>query len=553
MFSVTSDPAANVSFQAAPPKPATDPIARPDSFAALVEAMPTRRNDRRRKPRRRPAPQQRPDDTAATRRRAPRQNIVGQCGPRVPAIRNRPRQSPIRADANADAGGLHRPKAGCRHPATGKRAVQGSGDTGSTATPDAASADHAHRHSRPPDSGRRRARLPPPSPSRCHHGCSDRGAAGNTSDRSPLLRRPSPRVPPSRHRNAVSEHAQTAPESAPERNTAATATTATEPRPRVGAAAGSTSRCAHQRPDAGSEPVATAVISSAAGARRPTRTGGGRRCRDAVPTSRRRPRPSLRSRRALPKAPHPSRPASYRMPILPHRRPQPAPRAPPPQPNATASRKPTVASRTPQSAMPHKPVRRQSQRTAPSAHEHRAAAGQISADASDVSQANAAQQPQLQLDHAASAIPLTATAATAAAVPLSGLAVEIAVFGAKRQDSFDIRLDPADLGRIDVRIDVDRNGQVTSHLTVEKPETLAMLQQDAPQLQRALDDAGLKTGNGGLQFSLRDQSSSGQNNGNERRQCAAAGHQRGRYRSRRGRGTTYGRTLGSSGGVDIRV
>ena len=87
--------------------------------------------------------------------------------------------------------------------------------------------------------------------------------------------------------------------------------------------------------------------------------------------------------------------------------------------------------------------------------------------------------------------------------------------GQSGKSRFDIRLDPADLGRIDVRIDVDRNGQVTSHLTVEKPETLSMLRQDAPQLQRALDDAGLKTGNGGLQFSLRDQSSSGQNNGNE--------------------------------------
>ena len=56
---------------------------------------------------------------------------------------------------------------------------------------------------------------------------------------------------------------------------------------------------------------------------------------------------------------------------------------------------------------------------------------------------------------------------------------------------------------------------MTSHLTVEKPETLSMLRQDAPQLQRALDDAGFKTGDSGLQFSLRDQSSSGQNNGNE--------------------------------------
>ena len=100
-------------------------------------------------------------------------------------------------------------------------------------------------------------------------------------------------------------------------------------------------------------------------------------------------------------------------------------------------------------------------------------------------------------------------------VPLSGLALEIAASAKNGKSSFEIRLDPAELGRIDVRIDVDRSGQVTSHLTVEKPETLSMLQQDAPQLQRALDDAGLKTGNGGLQFSLRDQSSSGQNSGNQ--------------------------------------
>jgi hypothetical protein len=81
-----------------------------------------------------------------------------------------------------------------------------------------------------------------------------------------------------------------------------------------------------------------------------------------------------------------------------------------------------------------------------------------------------------------------------------------------------------------------------------------MLRQDAPQLQRALDDAGFKTGDGGLQFSLRDQSSSGQNRGNDNDRnaqrlvisnddtipTAVAGH-------------SYGRLLGSSSGVDIRV
>ena len=150
--------------------------------------------------------------------------------------------------------------------------------------------------------------------------------------------------------------------------------------------------------------------------------------------------------------------------------------------------------------------------------------------------------------------PLTVTAATDAAVPLSGLALEIAVSARSGKSRFEIRLDPAELGRIDVRIDVDRNGQVTSHLMVEKPETLSMLRQDAPQLQRALNDAGLSTGDGGLQFSLRDQSSSGQNddNGsgpNAHRLIVAEEDSVPAVVA----GRTYGRMLGSSSGVDIRV
>src|SRR5206468_10950016 len=106
------------------------------------------------------------------------------------------------------------------------------------------------------------------------------------------------------------------------------------------------------------------------------------------------------------------------------------------------------------------------------------------------------------------------TASNSLAVPLNGLALQIAVTAQGGKSRFQITLDPAELGRIDVRIDVDRHGQIFSHLTVEKPETLAMLRQDAPQLQRALDNAGFKTGDNGLQFSLRDQSSSG-NGGHE--------------------------------------
>jgi flagellar hook-length control protein FliK len=138
---------------------------------------------------------------------------------------------------------------------------------------------------------------------------------------------------------------------------------------------------------------------------------------------------------------------------------------------------------------------------------------------------------------------------------MSGLAMEIAASAKSGKSRFEIRLDPAELGRIDVRIDVDRNGQVTSHLTVERPETLSMLRQDANQLQKALDNAGLSTGNSGLQFSLRDQSQQGQQNNGQQSNpnahrlivseddsvpAAIAGR-------------TYGRALGATSGVDIRV
>jgi chemotaxis protein MotD len=122
--------------------------------------------------------------------------------------------------------------------------------------------------------------------------------------------------------------------------------------------------------------------------------------------------------------------------------------------------------------------------------------------------------PQIPATTAVPAAQLTATAMTNLAVPVSGLAVQIAASARAGNSRFEIRLDPAELGRIDVRLDVDKHGQVSSHLTVEKPETLAMLRQDAPQLQRALEDAGLKTGQNGLQFSLRDQSSGQQNSNN---------------------------------------
>jgi hypothetical protein len=101
--------------------------------------------------------------------------------------------------------------------------------------------------------------------------------------------------------------------------------------------------------------------------------------------------------------------------------------------------------------------------------------------------------------------------ADVAPIQIAGIAVEIAARAQAGRNRFEIRLDPPELGRIDVRLDVDNSGNVTSRLVVERVETLEILRRDAGELQRALQDAGLKTSDNGLQFTLRDQNFAGRN------------------------------------------
>jgi flagellar hook-length control protein FliK len=147
-----------------------------------------------------------------------------------------------------------------------------------------------------------------------------------------------------------------------------------------------------------------------------------------------------------------------------------------------------------------------------------------------------------------------ANGANVAPVPLAGVAVEIAARAQAGTNRFEIRLDPPELGRIDVRLDVDRQGQVTSRLVVEKAETLDMLRREAPQLERALEQAGFKTGDGGLQFSLRDQSGNAQRNDRDgpmpnANRVVVPDEDMPQVQAARG----YGRWFGANGGVDIRV
>lgn len=119
--------------------------------------------------------------------------------------------------------------------------------------------------------------------------------------------------------------------------------------------------------------------------------------------------------------------------------------------------------------------------------------------------AGTASPPTLTVNVSASAASPGPVSPNTPHVPVSALAVHIAQQHKNGARRFDIRLDPPELGRIEVRLDVSRDGQVTTHLVVERSETLDLLQRDARQLERALQNAGLNTSDDGMKFSLKDQ------------------------------------------------
>ncbi len=83
------------------------------------------------------------------------------------------------------------------------------------------------------------------------------------------------------------------------------------------------------------------------------------------------------------------------------------------------------------------------------------------------------------------------------------VSVQVSKAVAQGLDRIQMQLKPADLGRVDIQLEVTHDGRVNAVVQVEKQETLDMMRPDSRQLEQALKDAGLKTDGGSLQFSLR--------------------------------------------------
>ncbi|MDA8048609.1 MAG: flagellar hook-length control protein FliK [Rhodospirillales bacterium] len=99
----------------------------------------------------------------------------------------------------------------------------------------------------------------------------------------------------------------------------------------------------------------------------------------------------------------------------------------------------------------------------------------------------------------------TATASSAPALPTPAAQLAPALFTLGRSGSsavLTLRLEPASLGQVEVRITRPAEGPVGVQVTASQPETLLLLLRDQPALRQALDRAGLPVDPHSLSFHL---------------------------------------------------
>lgn len=108
-------------------------------------------------------------------------------------------------------------------------------------------------------------------------------------------------------------------------------------------------------------------------------------------------------------------------------------------------------------------------------------------------------------DGSAPAQPAAAPRQAAAAAPAAQVAIHLARAVEDGVRRLEVRLNPAELGRVEVKLDVAQDGRVIAVVSAERQETLDLLQRDARSLERGLQDAGIRADSGSLNFTLRQQ------------------------------------------------
>jgi Meckel syndrome type 1 protein len=122
--------------------------------------------------------------------------------------------------------------------------------------------------------------------------------------------------------------------------------------------------------------------------------------------------------------------------------------------------------------------------------------------------AQAADPAQPAADPAAVAIATPASLVPAAAMTthagpqtVASLAAQIVKGADSRSTQFDVQLDPAGLGKVDVHIAIGSDGRMSAAMSFDTPQAAAELKSRAGELQRALEQSGFDV-SGGMSFDV---------------------------------------------------
>ena len=86
-----------------------------------------------------------------------------------------------------------------------------------------------------------------------------------------------------------------------------------------------------------------------------------------------------------------------------------------------------------------------------------------------------------------------------------------------RSTRFEMALTPDDLGRVDVKLDIDSEGRLAARLAFDNPAAATDLRGRADQLRRELEDAGFHLADDAFEFAERDSGSSSFDRGQDSR------------------------------------
>lgn len=81
--------------------------------------------------------------------------------------------------------------------------------------------------------------------------------------------------------------------------------------------------------------------------------------------------------------------------------------------------------------------------------------------------------------------------------------VNITKSAVKGVDKIDIQLKPEDLGHVQIKMQISKDGKLQAEIIASRQETLDILQKEADSLQKAFSDAGFDTDGGSFSFSFR--------------------------------------------------